>query len=540
VEAYDYIIVGSGAAGCVLANRLSEDPACSVALIEAGPADNHPFIRMPKGLAKIMADPNYLWVYPSQPEAGNANVSESWVRGRVLGGSTSVNGMMYVRGQPADFDAIAEVSTEDWSWEHIGRAYKELESHELGQDSTRGDAGPLRITMPDVRDPLSDLMVQTGQNLGWTNKGDVNAPDDIEGIGYAPRTIYKGRRQSAATAFLDPVRHRKNLKIFTETTVTRVLFSSKRTVGVEVIGRHGTRALNGRGEVILAGGAIASPAILERSGIGDPARLARLGIQLVHPNPAVGENLLEHRALLIQWKLNRDISQNKNYHGWRLLKSALEYYTRRTGPMSAAAYELISWFKTSRGQNRPDAQFLLAPFSFDFAKARQGVERFPGMHIATYPLRPTSKGHVHITSTDPEASPELVTNYHDTDIDRAAMIAAVRMARRFVAEAPLRDFIECETMPGPEYDTDEKILAAYDKFGSCAYHAVGSCRMGRDEASVVDPQLRVRGVEGLRIMDTSIMPSIPSGNTNGPTLAMAWRGAEIIRDTALLQRNPHA
>jgi choline dehydrogenase-like flavoprotein len=280
--------------------------------------------------------------------------------------------------------------------------------------------------------------------------------------------------------------------------------------------------------VILAGGALASPGILERSGVGDPARLAALGIDLVCASPGVGEHLIEHRALIIQWKLRRDVSHNRRYYGIGLAKSVVEYALTRGGPMSAAAYELGAWFKTRPELARPDVQFLLAPFSFDFAKQRKDVERFPGIHVTAYPLRPTSRGRIHVTSRDPNALPALETNYHDTAEDRAAMVGAVRTARRLVEQPPLRDLVERETLPGPSYDSDERILAAYDQFGTCGYHAVGSCRMGNDTASVVDPALRVRGVEGLRVADTSIFPAIPSGNTTGPTYAMAWRAADLI------------
>jgi len=530
MTAYDYIIAGAGAAGCVLAYRLSENPAIEVALIEAGPKDTHPFISMPKGLAKVMNDPTHLWIYQSKPEPGTAMVPEVWVRGRVLGGSSSVNGMMYVRGQPADFEEIAAVSSDDWGWSHIGAAYAALESHELGPAPTRGASGPLKVTLPTLRDALSEAQIAAGASLGLPVKEDVNAPDDDVGIGYAPRTISRGRRQSAAAAFLRPTSKRANLTILTDSVVDRILFDGPRATGVSILreGRAETVSLVANGEVIVAGGAMASPGLLERSGIGDPDRLAALGIPLVHANPAVGENLIEHRGIIVQWKLRKDVSQNKEFSGWRLLKSTLMYYLTHDGPMSSAVYEIGAWFKTRPGLNRPDAQALVAPFSYDFAKNRTALESFPGMHVVVYPLRPNSRGRIHIDSLDPNAPPALEPNYRATEQDRQAMIGAVRVMREYVKQPALREIVEIETMPGAAYETDAQILEAYDKFGTCAYHAIGSCRMGSDEGSVVDPQLRVRGVKSVRVMDTSIMPQIPAGNTNGPTMAMAWRAADII------------
>ena len=525
---YDYIIAGAGAAGCVLAYRLSENPAIRVLLIEAGPSDSHPFIHMPKGLAKVMSDPRHIWAYASKPEPSTAGNSEIWVRGRVLGGSSSINGMMYVRGQPADFDAIAEVSSDDWSWEHIGAAYRSLENHELGPDETRGDKGPIHITIPDMRDELSEAQIAAGYAMGLGAKVDMNAPTDEVSIGYAPRTVYKGKRQSAAKAFLDPARSRPNLTILTDTTVEKVIFEGKRAVGVAVLSGGARREIRGAGEVIIAGGAMSSPSILERSGVGDPARLTSLGIPVVHANPAVGENLIEHRGLIMQWKLKRDISHNKYYDGWRLLWSTAKYYLGLPSLMSAASYEIVAWAKTDPGLNRPDMQMLVAPFSFDLANNRLTLEKFPGMHVTVYPMRPTSKGRIHIDTLDPDAPARFEPNYHATEADRRALIGAVKVVREYVRQAPLAKLIDCETSPGPAFRTDDEIIDAYDRLGTCAYHAVGSCRMGKDEDSVVDPALRVRGVEGLRVMDTSIMPAIPSGNTNGPTMAMAWRAADII------------
>ncbi len=527
---FDYVIVGAGAAGCVLTYRLSADPSVKVALIEAGPRDTHPFISMPKGLAKVMQDPKHLWLHASTPEASTGGQSEVWVRGRVLGGSTSVNGMMYVRGQPADFDGIAAVSSEDWSWDHIGQAYRALENHELGAGPTRGDQGPLKISLPELRDRTSNAQVAAGEAMGWARKEDTNEPDDVERVGYSPRTIYKGKRQSAALAFLRPAEKRANVTVFTDTTARRVIFDGKRAVGVEVETADGTQTIHARGEVILCGGAMSTPGLLERSGVGQREVLEPLGVDIVHELPSVGEGLIEHRGIIVQWKLkDPSLSQNREFGGWRLLKATAEYYLKATGPMASAAYEVGGWFKSDPNLSRPDCQLLAAPYSFDMAKQRTALETEPGMNVVIYPLRPTSMGSIHITTLDPSAPATFSPNYRSTPEDRASMIGALRKVRQWASQKPLADIIIDETTPGLAVETDEQIMEAYDRLGTCGYHSVGSCRMGKDEASVVDPQLRVRGLEGLRIMDTSILPAIPSGNTNGPVLAMAWRAADVIR-----------
>lgn len=526
---FDYIIVGAGAAGCVLAHRLSADPGVSVALLEAGGKDDSYFVKMPKGLAKVMQDPKCTWLYPAQPEAGNAFGEEVWARGRLMGGSSSINGMMYVRGQPADFDEIAAQSSQDWSWNHIAAAYRALENHELGAAATRGNAGPLRLSLPDRRTALTEAVIRAGVSMGMPRKEDVNDPDDAPGVGYASRTIWKGQRQSASKAFVDPVRGRANLEVISNATVDRVLFDGTRAVGVSLApGGSREGELRARREVILASGAMASPGILQRSGVGPRALLERLGIEVVHDNPQVGQNLIEHRGILPQWKLSQPLSDNREYAGLRLLKNTLQYVLRGSGPMSSAAYEIGAWLKSAEDAPRPDVQFLVAPFTFDYSTHRQTLEKHPGMGMVAYPLRPDSRGSVHIRSRDPHQLPELKANYRASEHDRKLMVRTLELARQFVAQSPLAAYVVEETFPGAHCVSEDQILDAYDKHGSCGYHAVGSCRMGSDVESVVDPALRVRGVSGLRVVDASIFPQIPAGNTNGPTMAMAWRAADLI------------
>jgi choline dehydrogenase-like flavoprotein len=288
-------------------------------------------------------------------------------------------------------------------------------------------------------------------------------------------------------------------------------------------------SVKARREVILAGGAMASPGILQRSGIGSAALLQRLGIPLLHDNPQVGEHLQEHRGLMVQWKLNVPISDNLELSGLRLLGNVARYYLNRSGAMAAATYEVGAWFKSSPDVERPDVQFLVAPFSFDYANKRATLEKFAGMSIVGYPLRPNSTGSIHIKSSDPRELPELHPNYAATPEDRHLMVETLRLAREYAAQPALRALIDAETFPGPACTDDKAVLEAYAKYASCGYHAIGTCRAGRDEASVVDPELRVRGVQGLRVVDTSVFPQMPSGNTNGPVMALAWRAADVIR-----------
>lgn len=372
------------------------------------------------------------------------------------------------------------------------------------------------------------MVIAAGEAVGLEAQDDVNAPDDRSKIGYCPSTIFRGRRQSAASAFLAPARGRGNLTVITDALVDRVLFADARAIGVAAAVEGNQRLFAGR-RIILAAGTLASPAILERSGIGARSRLERLGIECLVDNPQVGENLREHCALAMQFRLKRKLSLNPQFSGLRLALNAMRYFLFSNGPMASAAYDVLGWFKSQPGADRPDAQLIAAPFSIDKSKATLAMEREPGMQIAIYPLRPRSTGSTHIDQRDPEALPVTRLDFFADQHDRAIMVGAVRFVRRLMAQEPLAGTVAGETRPGPDVDSDAAILDAYRAMGTTAYHACGTCRMGSDIASVVDPATRVRGVEGLHVIDLSILPEMPAGNTFAPVMAVAWRGAEIIQ-----------
>ncbi len=526
---YDYIIVGAGSSGCVMAYRLSADPKVSVLLIEAGPKDRHAVIHMPKGVGKAMALPDATFPYPTEMQPDTGGREEYWTRGKTLGGSSAINGMMYVRGQPADFDELERQAGPDWSWTKIGAAYRALEKHELGAAETRGDAGLLHVTMPRERTVMTEALVEAGVSLGLPRKEDVNQPDNGAGIGYAPCTVFRGRRESAATAFLHPIRGRANLRIETGVTVDRLSFSGNRRVTGLTGHRDGRPvAYQVRREVILAAGALASPAILMRSGVGPAAELAKNGIEVIHDSPNVGRNLREHRALVLQWRTPDHLSVNRDHRGARLVANVARYYLTHGGIMAAATYEIAAWFKTRPELERPDAQLLIAPYSLDFNSPKLDLEPKGGIQICAYVLRPESAGSIELRSADPNDEPIIRPNYRGEAEDRRKMIDVIRFARDYVRQPSLRDKVSEEIRPGEDYRSDEEILDAYDRFGNGAYHASGSCRMGLDTASVVDEALRVRGVDGVRVIDTSIQPFILAGNTQAPAMAMAWRAADMI------------
>ena len=531
METFDYVIVGAGPAGCVLANRLSADTSKRVLLLESGPRDNHPLIHMPKGIAKIREDSKYMWAFDVYRDRESAKPYQSWMRGRTLGGSSAINGMIYVRGQPADYDELASLTSEDWNWAHIGAAFKALEQHSLSPTETRGTEGHLKVTTypgDGGEETLMKAAIAAGGALGLDSREDVNEPDDQQKIGYTVRTIHAGKRQSAAVAFLRPVEQRANLTVRTGVLVDRVVFQGNMAVGVEGVVDGKAERFHGR-RIILSAGTMVSPAILQRSGVGPPGLLAHHGIALVAPSAEVGENMIEHTIFNMQWRAKGAFSNNPRYRGVGAMLSGMRYYFTRTGPLANAVLEVTGFFKTRPGLDRPDAQVLFGPHSFtDSAQRGRTAEKAPGFMVVPYPLRPRSKGQVQIVSREPAAMPRVNYDPFADAQDRRELIDGVRFVRKLVATPPLADHALEETRPGAELQSDAQILDALRRLSGPGFHAAGTCRMGADPQSVVDPMTRVRGAQNLHVVDLSISPILTGGNTYGPTAAMAWRAADLI------------
>lgn len=523
---YDFIIIGAGSAGCVLANRLSADPANRVLLLEAGPEDRDPWIHIPLGYGRNVANPKVNWCYQSEPEEYCHGQSYFLPRGKVIGGSSSINGMVYVRGQVEDFDTWAQMGCTGWSYDSVLPYFRKSENNQRGESDIHGVGGPLDVSDVVEQDEICKAIVRAGIEIGLPYNDDINGRVQ-EGIGPHQATIRKGRRASTAQAYLKPARRRPNLDVQADATVGRILFKGKCAVGVEYARGGQTHVANCAREVIVSGGAFASPQILELSGVGDPARLAELGLPVIHALPGVGANLQDHFVVRMRWRIKNAITLNERVRGFRGFAEGLNYLLRRKGVLTLSTLPVGAFVRTRPELSTPNVQFQIFPGSYKAVEDRK-LDREPGVTIGVTLLHVEGRGHVHAKSPDPTASPAIWHNLLATEIDRRAAIDGMWMARRMMQAEAVRPYVDHEITPGPDAGDDEAFLDCARRTGASNWHPAGTCKMGIDPLAVVDPTLAVHGMEGLRVVDASIMPNVISGNTNAPTIMIAEKAADMI------------
>ncbi len=531
---FDYVIVGAGSAGCVLANRLSADPSLRVLLLEAGPEDRNPMIHIPVGYARTLKDPSVNWLFTTEPDPGSNGRVHVWPRGRVLGGSSSINGLLYVRGQPADYDGWAQLGATGWGAADVLPYFRRAEANaRLGGD-WHGSDGPLHVSDPTMRHPVSDAVIAAGMQAGLPFNDDVNGPVQ-DGISYFQLTVRNGRRWSAAMAYLRPAMRRPNLRVETGAQAEAVLFEGLRATGVRYRQGGERREARVSREVILCGGAVNSPQLLELSGIGDPQVLAAAGLPVRHALPGVGANLQDHYVVSCQFRLRPGtVTVNQMSRGWRLVAEAARYLATRRGLLTLSAAHVQAYWRSRPGLAGPDVQYHILPATVDvprFVETQQWeLERAPGLTIAPCQLRPESRGTIHVKSPDPFMAPAIRPNYLSDPLDQETIVAGMRFARVIAAQPALAPYMEGEILPGPDVADDAAILAHVREHGSTIYHPVGTCRMGAasDPLAVTDPAGRVRGIGHLRVVDASLMPRLVSGNTNAPTIMIAEKLADAI------------
>jgi choline dehydrogenase len=523
----DFVIVGAGSAGCVMAARLSEDPSTRVVLLEAGGEDRNRWIHIPLGYGKTFADASVNWCYEAEPDPGANGRRIFWPRGKVLGGSSSINGMVYIRGQHEDFDLWRQLGNTGWSSTDVLPYFKRAQHQTRGASEFHSTGGPLCVSDITERHPICEAFIKGAMEIGYPRNDDFNGASQ-DGVGYHQTTTRNGKRCSTAVGYLHPIRNRPNLRVVTGALAEKIIFDGKRAIGVSYREFGQPRSVHAAREVILCGGAVNSPQLLLLSGVGPEDELAQCGVPVVHHLPGVGKAMQDHYSAPIKLKCRFPITVNDVMQSSvKKLRVGLQYYLFRSGPLTLAAGPAAVFVRTRPELATPDVKISVAPFSSD--KLQDGLHPWSGFALTAYQLRPESRGEIRLKSTNPADPPAMFPNYLATETDRRAIVEGLKIGRRILATSHMQHFITEEYQPGPSVASDEQLLDHARSSGSTVFHPTSTCKMGMDPMAVVDPELRVHGMQGLRVVDASIMPTVVSGNTNAATIMIGEKAADMVR-----------
>ena len=530
----DYIVIGAGSAGCVVASRLSEDAGVKVVLLEAGPPDRDPWIHIPAGVLRVLNNTKINWNFLSEGEPGTDGRQLQWPRGKVLGGTSSINGMLYVRGNPMDYDNWAQMGCRGWSYDEVLPFFKKSETYRgTGDPEFRSTGGPLIVEDYRTILPLTHAFVEAAKQAGYPFTPDYNGARQ-EGVAYSQMTRRGKWRGSTAQTFLREARGRSNLQVETEATVTKLILDGKRCTGVAFRQRGVDRELTAAREVILCGGAVNSPHVLQISGIGPAVHLQQIGVPVLHDLPGVGANLNDHYVIRLSHRVKDAATINQLARGARVVREAIKFATVGNGALTFGVTSAMVFCRSREGLAAPDLQLLFTPASYAQGVFRQ-LEHEPGMTVAVCPVRPDSRGTIMAQSPDPLQYPAIRPNYLSAPSDLRVLISGVEQTRKIFAQAAMAPYSVAETVPGPGIASDEQFAEYARKAGTNVFHPVGTCKMGTDPMAVVDPRLRVIGLNGLRVIDASVMPCVTTGNTNAPTIMIGEKGAAMIKEDARAQ-----